>query len=191
MKACINRGWVEKNNPALTFPVGICASPHFNPRTSSESVSLLVLHNISLPPEKFEGDFVQQFFQGQLHPDDHPYFKTISSLRVSAHFFIRRSGITLQFVSTLDSAWHTGDSCFLGKEQCNDFSIGIELEGSDQQPFTDAQYTQLIDLIRILLRYHPKIKPERIVAHSDIAPQRKTDPGPFFDWKRFYKQLGQ
>lgn len=189
MQAYNNYGWIAENNPALTFPLEHIPSPHYNNRPDKLPISLLVLHNISLPPENFTGDHVQQFFLGQLDPDIHPYFQTISALKVSAHFFIRRSGKTIQFVSTVDRAWHAGKSSYLGRDECNDFSIGIELEGSDNLPFTDAQYQQLVDLTNILLKDNPDLKPERIVAHSDIAPERKTDPGPFFDWKGFYKAL--
>ncbi len=190
MKAYNSPGWIDENNPALTFPLQNSPSPHFNHRPDAQGVSLLVLHNISLPPENFTEDYVEQFFLGKLDADIHPYFKTISALKVSAHFFIRRSGNVIQFVSTVDRAWHAGKSSYLGRDECNDFSIGIELEGSDNQPYTEEQYQQLVDLTKLLLKDNPALKPERIVAHSDIAPERKTDPGPFFDWKRFYKQLG-
>lgn len=161
-----------------------CPSPNFNARPAGE-VSLLVIHNISLPPAQFKTGKVQAFFQNQLDVTEHPYFAGIADLRVSAHFLIERDGEVTQFVSCLDRAWHAGVSLFDGREGCNDFSLGIELEGTDEQPFTDAQYTALIELTRQLRRGYPAITLERICGHSDIAPGRKTDPGPFFDWSRF------
>lgn len=160
-----------------------CPSPNFNARPAGE-VSLLVIHNISLPPAQFKTGKVQAFFQNQLDVTEHPYFAGISDLRVSAHFLIERDGEVTQFVSCLDRAWHAGVSLFDGREGCNDFSLGIELEGTDEQPFTDAQYTALIELTRQLRCGYPAITLERICGHSDIAPGRKTDPGPFFDWSR-------
>lgn len=161
-----------------------CPSPNFNARPAGE-VSLLVIHNISLPPAQFKTGKVQAFFQNQLDVTEHPYFAGIADLRVSAHFLIERDGEITQFVSCLDRAWHAGVSLFDGREGCNDFSLGIELEGTDEQPFTDTQYTALIELTRQLRRAYPAISLERICGHSDIAPGRKTDPGPFFDWSRF------
>ncbi|CAM3293155.1 N-acetylmuramoyl-L-alanine amidase [Pseudomonas floridensis] len=165
-----------------------CPSPNFNSRPESE-ISLLVIHNISLPPAQFKTGKVQAFFQNQLDTSEHPYFEGIAHLTVSAHFLIERDGDVIQFVSCLDRAWHAGVSSFQGREGCNDFSIGIELEGTDDQPFTDAQYTALIELTRQLRRAYPKITAERICGHSDIAPGRKTDPGPCFDWGRFLAAL--
>jgi AmpD protein len=161
-----------------------CPSPNFNARPAGE-VSLLVIHNISLPPAQFKTGKVQAFFQNQLDVTEHPYFAGIADLRVSAHFLIERDGEITQFVSCLDRAWHAGVSLFDGRDACNDFSLGIELEGTDEQPFTDAQYTALIELTRQLRRGYPAITLDRICGHSDIAPGRKTDPGPFFDWSRF------
>lgn len=161
-----------------------CPSPNFNARPEGE-ISLLVIHNISLPPAQFKTGKVQAFFQNQLDTSEHPYFEGIAELRVSAHFLIERDGEVTQFVSCLDRAWHAGVSSFLGREGCNDFSVGIELEGTDEEPFTDAQYAALIELTCQLRAAFVAIKPERICGHSDIAPGRKTDPGPFFDWARF------
>jgi len=160
-----------------------CPSPNFNQRPAGE-ISLLVIHNISLPPGQFGTGKVQQFFQNCLQCSEHPFFEEIAELRVSAHFLIERDGAITQFVSCLDRAWHAGVSCFDGRESCNDFSIGIELEGTDNEPFSEAQYQALIDLCRILQRAYPAITPERVCGHSDIAPERKTDPGPAFDWQR-------
>ena len=160
-----------------------CPSPNFNERPAGE-ISLLVIHNISLPPGQFGTGKVQAFFQNALQRCEHPFFEEIANLKVSAHFLIERDGAVTQFVSCLDRAWHAGVSCFEGRESCNDFSIGIELEGTDHEPFTDAQYLALIELCRILQSAYPAITPERVCGHSDIAPGRKTDPGPAFDWQR-------
>ncbi len=147
-----------------------------------------MVHAISLPPEQFGGPWIEQFFQGRLDPEAHPYFATIHGMRVSAHFLIHRDGELVQFVSTEDRAWHAGRSVWRGRENCNDFSIGIELEGSDSQAFTDAQYGQLALLCRLLMR-HYSIEPNAVVGHSDIAPGRKTDPGPCFQWSRLHEQM--
>ncbi|OCX23094.1 N-acetyl-anhydromuranmyl-L-alanine amidase [Stutzerimonas xanthomarina] len=160
-----------------------CPSPNFNKRPDGE-VSLLVIHNISLPPGCYGTGKVQQFFQNDLPAGEHPFFETICELQVSAHFLIERDGAITQFVSCLDRAWHAGVSRFGEREGCNDFSIGIELEGSDFEPFSDAQYAALIPLCQLLQQAYPAITPERVCGHSDIAPGRKTDPGPAFDWQR-------
>ena len=165
-----------------------CPSPNFNERPQAE-VSLLVIHNISLPPVQFGTGKVQEFFQNRLIADEHPYFAEIASLRVSAHFLIERDGAITQFVSCNERAWHAGQSCFAGRENCNDFSLGIELEGTDEQPFSDAQYAALVGLTAELQRVYPALTLERICGHSDIAPTRKTDPGPAFDWSRLRTAL--
>ncbi|MNF26178.1 1,6-anhydro-N-acetylmuramyl-L-alanine amidase AmpD [compost metagenome] len=161
-----------------------CPSPNFNERPAGE-ISLLVIHNISLPPAQFATGKVQAFFQNRLDITEHPYFEGIAQLRVSAHFLIERDGTLTQFVSCLERAWHAGVSRFAGREGCNDFSLGIELEGTDDLPFTDAQYQALSALTRQLQAAYPAITLERICGHSDIAPGRKTDPGPAFDWARY------
>lgn len=161
-----------------------CPSPNCNERPGGE-ISLLVIHNISLPPAQFATGKVQAFFQNRLDVTEHPYFEGIADLRVSAHFLIERDGTLTQFVSCLDRAWHAGVSCFEGREGCNDFSLGIELEGTDELPFTDAQYITLTALTTELRAAYPAITTQRICGHSDIAPGRKTDPGPCFDWARF------
>ena len=178
-------------DPASGWCQGVqhCPSPNFNARPAGAAVSLIVLHNISLPPARFKTGKVQAFFQNQLDSAEHPYFAGIADLRVSAHFLIERDGDVFQFVSCLERAWHAGVSSFQGRETCNDFSIGIELEGTDDQPFTDAQYAALIELTRQLQAAFPAITGERICGHSDIAPGRKTDPGPFFDWSRLHSAL--
>lgn len=165
-----------------------CPSPNFNARPSTE-ISLLVIHNISLPPGQFGGGQVQAFFQNRLVTEEHPYFAAIASLKVSAHFLIERDGRITQFVSCRDRAWHAGVSSFEGREQCNDFSLGIELEGTDELPFGEAQYGALVALTRHLQAAYPAITLSRICGHSDIAPGRKTDPGPAFDWARLRAAL--
>ena len=165
-----------------------CPSPNCNARPQGE-ISLLVIHNISLPPGQFGTGKVQQFFQNQLPVDEHPYFAGIAHLQVSAHFLIERDGAVTQFVSCNERAWHAGVSSFAGRENCNDYSLGIELEGTDDQPFSDAQYVALATLSRQLLQAYPALTTERICGHSDIAPGRKTDPGPNFDWPRLRAAL--
>lgn len=160
-----------------------CPSANYNQRPDGE-VSLLVIHNISLPPGQFATGKVQEFFTCGLRADEHPYFAAIADMRVSAHFLIERDGTVSQFVSCLERAWHAGVSSFAGRDNCNDFSLGIELEGTDDLPFTDAQYQVLIALSQQLLASFPALTSERICGHSDIAPGRKTDPGPAFDWPR-------
>ncbi len=165
-----------------------CPSPNFNARPQGE-ISLLVIHNISLPPGQFATGKVQALFQNRLVADEHPYFAAIATLQVSAHFLIERDGAITQFVSCNERAWHAGQSCFEGRQNCNDFSLGIELEGTDELPFSDAQYAALIELTQLLQRAYPALTLERICGHSDIAPARKTDPGPAFDWHRLRAAL--
>lgn len=155
----------------------------------ADEISLLVIHNISLPAGEFGGPYIEDLFCNRLDPAAHPDFVAIAALRVSAHLLIRRDGSLLQFVPFNRRAWHAGVSCYAGREQCNDFSIGIELEGTDDQPFTDQQYQQLITVTRLLMQHYPAITAERITGHSDIAPERKTDPGPCFDWTSYLQQL--
>lgn len=166
-----------------------CPSPNFNARPTDE-VSLLVIHNISLPPGQFGTGQVEALFQNRLDPEAHPFFQTIAELRVSAHFLIDRAGQVTQFVSCFDRAWHAGVSRFGEREGCNDFSLGIELEGTDHQAFTEVQYEVLAQLTQQLLAAFPALTLARICGHSDIAPGRKTDPGPFFDWPRLMSTLG-
>jgi len=160
-------------------------SPNFDDR-SPGAIELLVIHNISLPPDEFGGDGVLQLFTNTLDISAHPYYQTIAGLRVSAHFFVRRDGQIIQFVPCSKRAWHAGESCWQGASRCNDFSIGIELEGSDAVPFTDAQYAALDRLTTALRAAYPI---RGIAGHSDISPQRKTDPGPCFDWVRYLAGL--
>ncbi|WP_415890445.1 1,6-anhydro-N-acetylmuramyl-L-alanine amidase AmpD [Neptuniibacter sp. SY11_33] len=169
--------------------VEVVPSPNFNERPNSNDISLLVIHNISLPPGKFGGGYIKQFFQNKLDATIDPFFDEIKDLQVSAHFLIERSGHVVQFVPTGCRAWHAGVSIFEGRENCNDFSIGIELEGTDIDPYSDDQYNALATLTKQLRDLYPKIELDRIVGHSDIAPERKTDPGPVFDWQRYRKLL--
>lgn len=163
-------------------------SPHHDCRPEDEIPSLLVVHNISLPPGEFGGPWIDALFAGTLDPDAHPYFAGIAHLRVSAHCLIRRDGEIVQYVPFDKRAWHAGVSTYQGRERCNDFSIGIELEGTDTLPYTDEQYRQLVAITRALIPLYPQIA-ANITGHSDIAPARKTDPGPAFDWTRFREAL--
>lgn len=160
-------------------------SPHFSDRPEDCTPTLLVIHNISLPPKHYDGPYIEQLFTGTLDNQAHPYFQSLQGLRVSSHFLIRRNGELIQFVSCDKSAWHAGISQFEGQTECNAFSIGIEMEGSDDEPFMEIQYTTLAQLTLLLSRHYP-IK--NIVGHNDIAPGRKTDPGPHFDWD-YYSEL--
>jgi AmpD protein len=164
-------------------------SSHWDARPEGVPVSLLVVHGISLPPGQFGGPYIDQLFTGRLSPGDHPYFETIAGLRVSAHLLIRRGGELVQYVPLDKRAWHAGRSCFDGRERCNDYSIGIELEGTDDSPYTDRQYDCLVRVARALMQRYPEIVSQRIVGHADIAPGRKTDPGEGFDWVRFRRML--
>ncbi len=157
------------------------ASPYCDFRPAEQDIRLLVIHNISLPPGEFGGRAVEALFTGSLDSDAHPYYQDICGLKVSTHFFIRRDGELIQFVPCSRRAWHAGISSWQGWERCNDFSIGIELEGSDDIPFADAQYQTLLPLLDALRQ---RYSITAIVGHSDIAPGRKTDPGPHFDWNR-------
>lgn len=172
------QGWVEG--------IAQLPSPNVDARPDGASIDLLVIHAISLPPDEFGGDAVAQLFSNTLDCNAHPYYATLRDLRVSAHFFIRRDGEILQFVSCLQRAWHAGVSTWQGRTRCNDFSIGIELEGSDHVPFTPAQYAALHTLTRALQHHYPL---RGIAGHQHIAPQRKTDPGSYFDWLAYLTPL--
>lgn len=164
-------------------------SPNCDLRPDDQDISLIVLHCISLPPGKFEDRFIHQFFCNRLQADDESYFKTIHQLKVSAHILINRQGIISQYVPFDKRAWHAGQSIYAGRSRCNDFSIGIELQGTETSPYTDQQYQQLAALIKALLMHYPGLSTSRITGHSDIAPGRKTDPGESFDWQRLYRLL--
>ena len=164
-------------------------SPNWDERPPGLSVDLLVIHGVSLPPGEFGGPWIDALFQNRLDPEAHPYFRPIAGLRVSSHLLIRRDGELIQYVDLRKRAWHAGVSSFLGRERCNDYAIGIELEGADEVPYTAAQYQTLAETSRDLLARFPAITLKRIVGHSTIAPGRKTDPGPAFDWDRYRRLL--
>jgi AmpD protein len=167
----------------LLEAVDYLSSPHQDARPQNTQIELVVLHGISLPPGEFGSNAVPAFFCAALDMSSHPAFADIAALRVSAHLFIRRDGEVLQFVPFTQRAWHAGVSIFQDKTQCNDFSIGIELEGTDEIPYEEIQYQQLSKVLRALIQVYPAITLDRIVGHSDIAPGRKTDPGAAFDWE--------
>ncbi|BDX05616.1 1,6-anhydro-N-acetylmuramyl-L-alanine amidase AmpD [Planctobacterium marinum] len=177
----IKNGWLQQ--------VEKCVTTHFDQRPEGVSPSLLVIHNISLPPGEFGGGYVQPFFIGKLNPAEHVFFKEIYQMRVSAHCLIERTGAITQFVSFDERAWHAGLSAFQGISRCNDFSIGIELEGADETPYEDAQYETLVAITKCLMVQYPGINLGRIVGHNDIAFGRKTDPGVAFDWCRYRQAL--
>jgi len=164
--------------------VEIIRSPNFEERPQQGDIRLVVIHAISLPPGQYGGGFIQQFFTNQLDPGAHAYFSEIIDMKVSAHCLIQRDGHLIQFVSFRDRAWHAGLSCWNGEHNCNDFSIGIELEGCDNDNFDVRQYQQLSALVIALRKQYPAISEQSICGHSEIAPGRKTDPGPNFDWNR-------
>ncbi len=164
-------------------------SPNCSERQALEDISLLVIHNISLPPGEFGGPHIDELFCNKLDAKAHPYFADICALRVSSHLLIRRDGTVVQYVPFDKRAWHAGRSTFEGRAECNDYSVGIELEGTDDTEFTGIQYEQLAAITGLLLRHYPGITSARIAGHSDIAPGRKTDPGPCFDWARYRQSL--
>ncbi|SOD16396.1 AmpD protein [Nitrosomonas ureae] len=179
---------MQIDTSGLVHAVSFIASPNCDERPADAEINLLVIHNISLPPDEFGGTGVIELFTNQIDPQAHPYYQSLLGLKVSAHFFIRRDGMIIQFVPCTKRAWHAGISQWQGKERCNDFSLGIELEGSDLTPFADAQYASLSALTRCLCDHYPI---RHIAGHSDIAPGRKTDPGPYFDWKKYASDLGE
>ena len=175
---------IDRNG--MLLGIRFIPSPNFDERPQDGPVCLIVVHAISLPPGEFGGDAVEALFMNCLDPEAHPYFREIHSLRVSAHFLIDREGALTQYVSCDKRAWHAGASRWGERVRCNDFSIGIELEGCDEMPFEDAQYRALANLVNLLKRHYPI---QDIVGHCDIAPGRKTDPGPYFDWQHLAKCL--
>ena len=160
------------------------ASPNMDDRPDDAEINLLVIHSISLPPGEYGGNNIERLFTNLLPAEAHPYFQHIHQLEVSAHVLIKRDGSITQFVPFNKRAWHAGESCYQGNERCNDFSIGIELEGTDTDPFEDKQYEALAELVNCLCQHYPSITTQRIAGHSDIAPGRKTDPGSGFDWDK-------
>ena len=175
-------GWLVRARPV--------PSPNFNARPTEVAPELIVIHGISLPPGEYGGPYIEALFTNQLNPADHAYFSEVAHLKVSAHFLIGRDGEIVQFVSTDDRAWHAGESCWEHRLNCNDFSIGIELEGCDEERYAMPQYRALAQLIRAVRNQYPAIQHDAIVGHSDIAPTRKTDPGPAFDWLQLKQLLG-
>ncbi len=163
-------------------------SPNCDKRPDGTEISLLVIHNISLPPGQYGGEWIEDLFLNRLNPQADPYFSTICDLKVSTHLLIRRDGAVIQFVPFSQRAWHAGESTFLGRSACNDFSIGVELEGCDDQPYSEPQYQTLVRVTREIQSRYPAISSANIVGHCDIASKRKTDPGPAFRW-RYYREL--
>lgn len=176
MPFSIDHHWL---NAATRIP-----SPNFNERPKAR-IDMLVVHSISLPPGEYGGPYISQLFSNQLDSSEHAYFEKIADLQVSAHLLIRRDGELIQYVPFDKRAWHAGLSHFCGEENCNDFSIGIELEGVDDEPYEAIQYQRLAEISQLLMHHYQQLTPERIVGHSDIAPGRKTDPGEAFDWQHF------
>lgn len=165
------------------------ASPNSDDYPEGCAAELVVLHNISLPPGEFGGPWIEALFTNRLPADEHPYFAEIAGMQVSAHLLIRRSGELIQFVPFNRRAWHAGQSSYQGRERCNDFSIGIELEGTDELPYEAAQYEQLLDVLQALFTAYPGLSPKRLAGHEHIASGRKTDPGPAFDWRLLRHEL--
>ena len=176
-----------KIEPATGLLAGIrqVLSPFYDARPTGVLPELIVVHSISMPPGEFGGPWIDRLFTGNLPPDAHPFFKETSRLRVSAHALIQRDGAIVQFVPFGQRAWHAGQSHYRGRAGCNDFSIGVELEGTGEVPYTDAQYNQLAALVEALVATYPSLSLDHIAGHSDIAPGRKTDPGPSFEWERW------
>jgi len=181
MNFTIENGWL--------IGVRRIASPNFDERPDDTLIDLLVIHGISLPPGEFGGGWIDALFRNCLDRSVHPYFHEIDGLQVSSHLVIYRTGEICQFVPFHKRAWHAGESCYEGRSCCNDFSIGIELEGCDDIPYEDKQYNALAEVVKTIMTHYPAITPDRITGHSDISPERKTDPGQSFDWDRVYKAL--
>jgi AmpD protein len=166
-------------------------SPHCDARPSEAVTDLVILHGISLPPGDYGGPWIERLFTGNLPAQEHPYFATIAGMRVSAHLLVRRDGEVIQFVPFGARAWHAGVSSYDGRGACNDFSVGIELEGTDEGPYEEAQYERVAQLVAALCAAYPALSAQRVVGHSDVAPGRKTDPGEAFDWPRLRRLLNQ
>ncbi|NOR66560.1 MAG: 1,6-anhydro-N-acetylmuramyl-L-alanine amidase AmpD, partial [Woeseiaceae bacterium] len=173
----------------LIRPAELCSSPNQDDRPDGCKPDLIIIHSISLPPGEFGGPYVEQLFTNRLDWDEHPYFAEIRGLTVSSHLFIRRGGSLIQFVPFGRRAWHAGTSCYRDRQECNDFSIGIELEGEDETPYADPQYDTLIRVISALQTTYTSLCARHIVGHCDVSPDRKSDPGPAFDWLRLYDGL--
>ncbi len=179
---------IDKTSGCLTTASQL-TSPNCDERPDPEDISGIVIHNISLPPGQFGGPWIADLFLNRLDINAHPYFAEIAGLKVSSHLLIRRDGEIQQFVPFHQRAWHAGQSCWDDRERCNDFTIGIELEGDDFSPFESVQYQQLVTVIKLLIATYPKLSAERIIGHEHIAPGRKTDPGPYFDWQQLQNLL--
>ena len=188
--AIVTSDYTVNAETGLLSPARLCLSPNRDERPTGKPIDLLILHGISLPPGQFGGDEIEALFLNRLDWDAHPYFDEIRGLEVSAHLLIRRDGEIVQFVPFTERAWHAGESNFRGRSRCNDFSIGIELEGEDETPYDDEQYRVLPHVLQALLQAYPNISPREIAGHCDVAPGRKVDPGPAFDWLRLYDALG-
>ena len=167
------------------------ASPNHDSRPAGVQADLIVVHGISLPPGEYGGPWIDRLFTNTLPADVHPYFAEIGTLRVSSHLVVMRDGEVTQYVRFTDRAWHAGKSIFEGRAACNDFSVGVELEGTDTQPYEDVQYERLAEAVAALCAAYPRLSPARLVGHSDIAPGRKTDPGPAFDWPRARRLIAE
>ncbi len=177
------------NADHLLENIDYITSPNFNERPRGVSLDLIVIHAISLPPGEFSNNLIPDFFSNKLKPFKHPYYDVIADLHVASHVVIKRDGNIIQFAPFDKRAWHAGKSEYQGRQGCNDFSIGIELEGWDYTLFTKKQYTVLVQVINALLKHYPTLSAEQIVGHSEIAPGRKTDPGAYFDWDYFFALL--
>ena len=164
-------------------------SPNFSKRPEKSDIRLIVIHSISLPPEVYGNNYVEDFFMNKLNISDHDYFNEIKDIRVSSHIYIKRTGEMIQFVPLNMRAWHAGESCYKGIDDCNNYSIGIELEGTDNDHFSNQQYQSLIQISKLIIKNYPKINKNTIVGHSDISPGRKTDPGNKFEWRRYLDAL--
>ncbi len=173
----------------LVTPARVVASPNHDERPEGSVPELIIVHGISLPPGEYGGPWIDRLFANSLPPEAHPYFAQVADLKVSSHALIRRDGELVQYVPFHRRAWHAGASSYRGRERCNDFSIGIELEGTDERPYEPVQYHKLVELIVALCGAYPSLSVERIAGHSDVAPGRKTDPGPAFDWPRLRAML--
>lgn len=195
--ALITLRFLNSMTKELTITNGLASlarqipSPNFSDRPDDCIIDTLIIHNISLPPGEFGLGYIDQLFCNQLDCSKHDYFAQLEGLKVSAHILIERDGAMVQYVPFHKKAWHAGESEFNGRSACNDFSIGVELEGTDTEPFTQAQYERLTMLTNALMVRYPDITVDRIVGHSDVAPSRKTDPGPCFDWQHYKRRLGR
>lgn len=179
---------VDRHSGLLTGAIQ-SYSPNQGVRADPADISLLVVHNISLPPGEFGSTWIEDFFQNKLDKTAHPYFEEIAELQVSSHLLIKRCGTCIQFVPFCERAWHAGVSSYKGRDNCNDYSVGIELEGTDEIPYTKEQYSSLLEITASLLKAYPKLTKENIAGHNDISPGRKTDPGESFDWDYYLSEL--